>query len=158
MFEVFCNLQCLRTLGLNFRVCLSDQVHQDWEMLVKSLLLGDNSWKLSHQWMADVCALIDQGSQELGNLVMIKVLVNVLSIEFCEKGFPKFIALKVQLSSAGCDLSKCISILNREYVDIFDCDGDNDWVHGIIDFNVMVNDVLVDGGNLEIKEILDVVL
>jgi hypothetical protein len=81
-----------------------------------------------------------------------------LSVKLFENCLPKALALKIQLGGTNRDLSKWKCILNCEYVDIFDCDGNNDWVHGIIDFDFMVNDVLEDWGNVEIKEELDVVL
>ena len=128
------------------------------EMLIVGLLLSYNSWKLTDQRMVDVSTLVNDGCQQLSNLGVIEVFVNVLSIKFSENGFPKFLALEIQPCSRSGDMSKWEGILDGEYVDIFDGDGDDDRVHGIIDLNIVVRDVFKEWSNMSVKKILDVVL
>ena len=89
---------------------------------------------------------------------MVKVPVNILGVKLFENGFPQLVALKVELCGADGNLSQRYGILDSEYVNILDGDWDDDWVHGIIDFDVVPCDVLIYGGDVEIDEELDVVL
>ncbi len=89
---------------------------------------------------------------------MVEVPVNVLVIEFSENGFPQFLALEIESGGTDGDLSKGCGILDGEYVDVLYGDWDDNGVHSVIDLNVVQSDVLVDGCDMVVEEVLDVVL
>lgn len=94
----------------------------------------------------------------MGSAIQRHVAVYVFGVQFPQGGFPEQVILQLQTGGIGGDGAEAEAILDCEGVNILNGDGDDDGVHGVVNFEFVFGKVLEHIGDMDVQKALDVIL